>query len=248
MPSFQNPTGVCTSQAHREALLALCEKHRTPILEDGFEEEMKYAGRVVLPLKSMDRHGIVAYCGTFSKVLFPGVRIGWIAADRGCIERLTAIRRFGECAPAMVLQAAMHEFCRDGSYDRHVSRMHRVFRRRMPVALRALREHVRPEWAGWNDPRGGYLIWLRLEPRLSRAADIEALLASYGVQATLGRFFFCSEQPAPYLRLSISTLSEEEIREGVVRLARALRQAYADAASPSPRRPARRERTLAGNR
>lgn len=144
MPSFQNPTGVCTSQAHRERLLVLCETHRVPILEDGFEEEMKYAGKVVLPLKSMDRHRIVVYCGTFSKVLFPGIRIGWVAADPECIERLVAIRRFGEVAPSAVLQAAMHEFCRDGSYDRHVARMHRVSRRRMQVALSALREHIRP--------------------------------------------------------------------------------------------------------
>lgn len=236
MPSFQNPTGVCTSQAHREQLLALCEKHRTPVLEDGFEEEMKYAGKVVLPLKSMDRHQIVVYCGTFSKVLFPGVRIGWVAADRHCIERLTAIRRFAECAPGAVLQAAMHEFCRDGSYDRHVSRMHRVFRRRMQAALRALREHIRPGWAQWNEPRGGYLIWLKLGPMPSHAADVEGFLASHGVHATLGRFFFYSEQRDRYLRLSISTLSEEEIGEGIIRLSRALREAYADTSPRSPRR------------
>jgi DNA-binding transcriptional MocR family regulator len=236
MPSFQNPTGVCTSQAHRERLLGLCETHRIPILEDGFEEEMKYTGKVVLPVKSMDRHRIVVYCGTFSKVLFPGVRIGWVAADRDCVERLTAIRRFGECAPSTVLQAAMHEFCRDGSYDRHVSRMHCVFRRRMHATLRALREHIRPEWAQWTEPRGGYLIWLQLKRLPAPAADVDALLASHGVRAALGRFFFSSEKPDRYLRLSISNLSEEEIAEGVNRLARALREAYAREPSRNARR------------
>ncbi len=77
MPTFQNPTGISTGQAHRERLLSLCEQHRIPILEDGFEEEMKYSGRIVLPVKSMDRHHLVIYCGTFSKVLFPGARVGW---------------------------------------------------------------------------------------------------------------------------------------------------------------------------
>ncbi len=235
MPSFQNPTGACTSQAHRERLLALCETHRVPILEDGFEEEMKYTGQVVLPLKSMDRHHIVVYCGTFSKVLFPGIRIGWVAADRGCIERLIAIRRFSELAPSAVLQAAMHEFCRNGSYDRHVGRMHRVFRKRMQATLSALREHIRPEWAQWVEPRGGYLIWLKLTPLPARVG-LEALLASHGVQAVPGRFFFCSEKRDSYLRLSISTLSEDEIAEGVVRLSRALRAAYRGAPSRSDRR------------
>jgi len=77
MPNFHNPTGVSTGQAHREQLLSLCETHRIPLLEDGYDEEMKYFGRVVLPIKSMDKHRLVIYCGTFSKILFPGVRIGW---------------------------------------------------------------------------------------------------------------------------------------------------------------------------
>ncbi len=235
MPSFQNPTGVCTGQAHRERLLALCERHRVPILEDGFEEEMKYAGKGVLPLKSMDRHRIVIYCGTFSKVLFPGVRIGWVVAERECIERLTAIRRFGELSPSAVLQAAMDEFCRSGSYDRHVSRMHRVYRRRMQAALHALREYIRPEWAEWVEPRGGYLIWLKLMP-LSARVELDALLASQGVQLEPGRFSFCSERPDRYIRLSISTLTEAEIAEGVVRLSRALREAYLRTPSRGPRR------------
>lgn len=227
MPSFQNPTGVCTSQAHREALLALCQRRRVPILEDGFEEEMKYAGRAVLPLKSMDRRQLVIYCGTFSKVLFPGLRIGWVAADRRCIERLTAIRRFGEVAPAGLLQAALQEFCEDGSYDRHLARMHRVYRRRMQVALRALRQHVDPAWAGWAEPRGGYLIWLRLKRWPARAGDVDEVLAAHGVQAAPGRQFFCSKRREGYLRLSVSALDEGEIVEGVVRLARALRAAHA---------------------
>ena len=78
MPNFHNPTGITTGQQHRERLLALCEEHRVPLLEDGFEEEMKYFGQAVLPVKSMDNRGIVMYVGTFSKVVFPGLRIGWI--------------------------------------------------------------------------------------------------------------------------------------------------------------------------
>jgi len=224
MPSFQNPSGVCTSQAHREELLALCEEHRIPLVEDGFEEEMQYSGRVVLPVKSIDRHRLVIYCGTFSKVLFPGVRIGWIAADRGCIERLTAIRRFGEVAPSSILQAAMFEFVRDGSYDRHVSKMHRVFRKRMQVALGALREKVSREWAEWTEPDGGYLIWLKLRTPAGRITNLDSRLAAHGVRVAPGRHFFCDETDGNYVRLSISTLDEDEIRSGVARLAVALQE------------------------
>jgi DNA-binding transcriptional MocR family regulator len=245
MPTLQNPTGVCTTQAHRERLLALCEAERIPLVEDGFEEEMQYSGRIVLPLKSMDRQRLVVYCGTFSKVLFPGVRIGWVAAARECIERLEAIRRFEEVAPGMILQAALHEFCRDGSYDRHVSKMHRVFRKRMQTAIRVLRERLEPEWARWAEPSGGYLLWLELSPALARTRALPDLLSAHGVRAAPGRHFFCSPRSKRYLRLSISTLSEEEIVEGVTRLCGALREAFSRRAAQTRRQtgPGGKERT-----
>ncbi len=224
MPSFQNPTGIRTSQAHRERLLSLCAAHRVPILEDGFEEEMTYFGPVVLPVKSMDKHRLVIYCGTFSKVLFPGVRIGWIAADKACIERLAAIRRFSDIFPSMTLQAAMQEFCVTGYYDLHIAKMHRVYRRRMQVAIEALRRYISPEWAHWTDPAGGFLIWLELQSRPS--LEWAALFAAHGVHVLSGRYFFPSATQQTCLRLSISTLSEEEIVEGIRRLAHALAAAY----------------------
>ncbi len=224
MPSFQNPTGIRTSQAHRERLLALCAEHRVPILEDGFEEEMTYSGPVVLPVKSMDKHGLVIYCGTFSKVLFPGVRIGWVVADKACIERLIAIRRFSDIFPNPILQAAMHEFCAGGYYDRHIAKMHRVFRKRMQVAIEALRQHVSPDWAHWTEPAGGFLIWLKLRAGVS--PDWADLFAAHGVHVWSGRYFYVGATHERCARLSISMLSEQEIIEGIRRLARALAAAY----------------------
>jgi DNA-binding transcriptional MocR family regulator len=227
MPTFQNPSGVTTSQAHRERLLSLCGEAGVPLLEDGYDEEMKYFGRVVLPIKSMDRRGLVIYCGTFSKILFPGLRIGWVAADAGCIERLTALRTFSELSSSPILQAAVGEFCGNGSYERHIARMHRVFRKRMTAALKALRNRIEPEWAEWNEPAGGYLIWLALKPGPPPDLDWKAALAAHGVLAFPGHLFFPSASPAPHLRLSISTLDEAEIEMGVERLARALKKIYA---------------------
>jgi DNA-binding transcriptional MocR family regulator len=226
MPNFQNPSGVSTGQAHRERLLSLCEKHRVPLLEDGYDEEMKYFGRVVLPVKSMDRHGLVIYCGTFSKILFPGIRIGWIVAAKDLIDRLTALRSFSELASSMILQAAVHEFCGNGSFDRHVSKMHRVFRKRMQTFLRTLRASISPEWAEWAEPSGGYLVWLRLKPGPDKAFDWQGAFAARGLRVTPGRNFFYSRTAEPYVRLSISTLDEREIVEGVRRLAAALTDAH----------------------
>lgn len=228
MPSFQNPTGVSTSQSHREALLKLCERYRTPILEDGFDEEMKYFGRAVLPVKSMDRRRVVIYCGTFSKVLFPGMRVGWIVADSGCIERLAAIRRFSELSPNLVAQAAFYEFCRRGYFDRHITMMHRAYRKRMLALTDALRKRVSRRWADWDEPAGGYLAWLRLSPELEIPTDWASHFAAHGVKVALGSNFFADPAPGKHLRLSISRLDAGEISEGVERLASALRALSAD--------------------
>ena len=222
MPTFHNPTGTSTGQAHRERLLSLCGRARVPILEDGFEEEMKYFGKIVLPLKSMDRDRVVIYAGTFSKVLFPGLRLGWITADRDCVDRLAALRRSSELSPNLILQAGLYEFCRRGYYDLHVQRMHRIFRKRMTTTLRLLKRMIPPAWAEWREPNGGYLVWLKLKPAGSRGPDWARLFTEHGVTIVPGRHFYRSGGDHSHIRLSISTLNEDEIGEAIRRIAKAL--------------------------
>ncbi len=222
MPNFQNPTGHSTSQASREGLLELSARYDVPILEDGFQEEMKYFGRVIPPIKAMDRQGLVAYCGSFSKVLFAGVRVGWVVAPKACIEQLVALRHFSEIMPTMILHAALYEFCERGLYDLHISRMHRVYRKRMQTALRALRQYLDPVWAEWEEPNGGYLIWLNLKAPDKGKPDWERAFEEAGVQASPGNYYSPSGDRPSWIRLSISLLDEDEIEEGVRRLASAL--------------------------
>ncbi len=221
IPNFQNPTGITTAQEHRERLLALCERYRVPLVEDGFEEEMKYFGKAVLPIKSMDRNQLVLYLGTFSKVLFPGVRIGWIVAERECIRRLTAIRRFTELTGGTLVQAAIAEFCRLGYYDKHIKRMHRFFRRRMAVALRALKEHM-PGGVRWTEPDGGYTIWVTVQFPCDLSGINESLMR-HGVLVSPGDYYFHGGNPHRSFRISIASLDEDEIERGIERLGAALR-------------------------
>ncbi|MBN2364750.1 MAG: PLP-dependent aminotransferase family protein [Calditrichaeota bacterium] len=223
IPNFQNPTGITSSQEHRENLLAICEKYRLPLVEDGFEEEMKYYGKVVLPVKSMDRHQIVLYLGTFSKVLFPGIRIGWIAAEKECIQRLTAIKRFTDLTGSNLVQAALSAFLRNGYYDLHLKKMHRVFRKRMTIALQAL-EGSMPSGATWTRPDGGYTIWVSLPRSYQDEQKFKQLLIKKGVLASPGLYYFYSSHQHKYFRLSISSLEDGEIREGIYRLAEAIRE------------------------
>jgi DNA-binding transcriptional MocR family regulator len=119
MPNFHNPTGITTDQPHRERLLLLCERHGVPVVEDGFEEEMKYTGRGVLPLKSMDSRGVVFYVGTFSKVVFPGLRVGWIVAPEPAVSLLTNILQVSSVAGNTLAQAEAR-FCAGGGFEAYL--------------------------------------------------------------------------------------------------------------------------------
>ena len=219
IPNFHNPTGITTDQAHRERLLAICERHRLPLVEDGFEEEMKYFGKTVLPIKSMDHHGVVIYLGTFSKILFPGLRIGWIAADRRCIDRLAAIQRALILSGNLLDQAALHRFCRMGHYDLHINRMHRIYRRRMQTALKALRAAFADGRLHWTEPTGGYTIWVRLQDVAAAEDEIVQRLLEHGVMVLPGSFHFHGTTDGACFRLSIAHLDEAAITEGIRRLA-----------------------------
>jgi len=220
IPNFHNPTGITTSHHHRERLLAMCTEYRVPIVEDGFEEDMKYFGKVPLTIKSIDEHNVVIYIGTFSKTLFPGLRLGWITADRELIERALVLKRFTDLSSGNLTQRAIHHFLEMGYYDMHLKRLHRVYRKRMQVAMSALERYMPPS-VRWNPPMGGYVIWLKT-PVTRTSDELEMLLHPHGVHVCHGSVFFSDSGPSEFMRLSISQLDENEIVEGISRLGRAL--------------------------
>lgn len=229
MPNFHNPTGITTNQIHRETLLEICEEYKVPLVEDAFEEEMKYFGKVPLPIKSMDSNHMVVYLGTFSKILFPGIRIGWIAAEQSLIQRLVSVKKFADLSTNTLLQAALNQFIREGYYDRHIKRMHREYRKRMTIALNALKKHFSniPE-VSWQEPAGGYLIWLQFKPTEKSTQEMKQIFIDNGVNLVPGSHFFADpdRQPEHFYRISISTLDPNEIKEGIARMAQAVLKIY----------------------
>ncbi len=215
IPTFHNPTGISSTQAHREKLLKLCEQYQVPLVEDAFEEEMKYFGKAVLPIKSMDKNQMVIYLGTFSKVLFPGVRIGWIAASQELSQRLGQMKQVTELSGSPLTQAAVHQFCKQGLYELHKKRIHRAYRKRMQVALSACREFLPAELVRFTKPEGGYLIWLTLNRPATDENRINELLVQQGVALSPGSRFFPAAPEYVHFRLSIAHQKEPEIREGI---------------------------------
>lgn len=212
MPTFHNPTGITTSQVHRERLLALCEAAGVPILEDGFEDEMKYLGRAALPVKSMDARGVVIYLGTFSKVVFPGLRLGWLAPPPAFVAPLASLHRATSLAGTTLVQAAMARFCAHGDFEAHLRRIHRVYRRRMRALVRGLDNHL-PSAVAWQRPRGGFATLLRV--RGCRVAEVELVdrLLAAGVRVEPGASYFSAAPADPCLRVSTAVEDEARIEE-----------------------------------
>ncbi len=224
MPTFQNPTGLSTSQTHREKLLNLCENYRIPLVEDGFEEEMKYFGKAVLPIKSMDKNQVVIYLGTFSKVLFPGVRVGWIVAPPVLIDQMGSMKYVSELSGSPLIQAAVYQFCQQGFYELHKKRLHRVYRKRMQATLQACREFLSPELVHWSKPDGGYLLWFSVKSDIGTETDFLAQLLTAGVSVTPGSQFFPETSEGIHFRLSIAHRNEDEIREGIRRIGKVIKE------------------------
>lgn len=222
MPTFQNPTGTTMPQDKREQLLNLCEKYGVIIIEDSIEEEMKFFGKVHLPIKSMDQHDMVIYLGSFSKILAPGFRTGWIIAGKECIRQLSALKTISDISSNTLTQALLHQFCKRGYYELHIRKMLRIFRKRMKIALKALKMHIPSNAATWIEPLGGFLIWVEILFPVKTETDLEQHFLKFGVRITAGNSFFYSEQDRCFIRISISKCNEMEIEEGIQRLAKAI--------------------------
>ncbi|MBU2512601.1 PLP-dependent aminotransferase family protein [bacterium] len=224
MPNFQNPMGITTDQEHREKLLKICEKYRVPLIEDGFEEEMKYYGKAVLPIKSMDRHHLVFYVGTFSKALFPGLRIGWITADKECIRKLVALKAASDISGNQANQAALNLFCRMGYYDLHIKRIHRVYRKRMQTALKMINTVFPDDQFTCTAPAGGYTFWVEMKHPVADEKEILRVIREAGAAVSPGSIFFPNGSNRVCFRLSIAHRNEKEIKEGLERIKTALRE------------------------
>jgi GntR family transcriptional regulator/MocR family aminotransferase len=222
MPNFHNPTGITTSASHRESLLALCERHDTLIVEDGFDEELDYAGPAALPIKALDLHGLVLYIGTLSKLVYPGLRIGWIAAARRVLAPLTALHRVSTLGGAVLDQAIAAQLLRSAAFDVHLRRMHRTYQRRLRVMLDGLASHL-PSGVTWTRPSGGYLLWLTIPDAARQEAAMVARLARAGVDVTPGAPLRVGRSANAHLRLSIACVDEAAITEGCERLGEVLR-------------------------
>jgi DNA-binding transcriptional MocR family regulator len=221
IPTFHNPLGITTRLAHRRSVLEIAHRHGVPIIEDGYEMDLRFAGRAQPPLAGLDASGLVVHLFSFSKSLFPGTRVGALSARGRAVDALLALKQASDLSDAQPLQAALAAFLRSGEYDRHLSRTRRVLRERRDALLEAL-EREMPEGTHWTSPEGGFLVWVELpEPIDTRDLLTDAIGA--GVLFSPGSQFHHDGRASRGLRLTYAMAEAAELRLGIARLARCVR-------------------------
>lgn len=234
IPNFHNPTGLCLSAARRRTLLELSRRYNAAVLEDDYVGDLRYEGRALPTLKSLDPGGQVVYVSTFSKMLMPGLRVGFLVAEGPVFERLARLKHATDLATSSLVQRALEQYVTVGRYQAHLRRSCLIYRRRRDAMLHAARRWL-PAQTRWTAPQGGLFLWLHLPPGMNND-DLLPLALAAGVSFAPGRGFYADGRSgAGALRLNYALRPPEQIEEGIRRLARALEQmAKADQPAAPP--------------
>ena len=215
IPDFQNPTGITTLLSRREEIARLAEKHDFWIIEDGPYRALRYRGSDVPLMRTMNPNRVL-HLSSFTKVLSPGVRVGYLVAPERIVEAVAKIATDTYVTPGLLAQGVAYEFCRRGWLEPNLERLKGIYRPRLKATAAALREYL--PGTDWVEPEGGFFLGLTLPPPMN-VANLRERAEKAGLSLSDGRGFFPQDGGERFLRLAFTALSEAEIREGISRLA-----------------------------
>src|SRR5581483_11272596 len=235
LPNFQNPGGTTLAEGRRHELVLLADRYGVPIVEDDPYGQLRYEGEHLTPLVVLDREnlrrddcyslGNVIYLSTFSKTLAPGLRLGWIVAPAEVISKLVQLKQGADLHTSTFTQIVAYEVAKDGFLDEHVKVIRTVYRERRDVMLAALKEFF-PSEVKWTYPKGGLFLWVTLPKGMNCQKLFEDAVREK-VAFVPGDCFYAgngyTEEGFLHFRLNFSYVSPEQIREGVRRLAIAVK-------------------------
>jgi GntR family transcriptional regulator/MocR family aminotransferase len=221
IPNFHNPTGTCLSGSRRRQLIVLADRYNVPIMEDDFVGDLRYEGRAQPALKALDPGGRVVYVGTFSKMLMPGLRVGFLVAEGPVHDSLVRFKRLNDLTTSTLVQRALEAYVTVGRYQAHLRRSCQVFRKRRDAMLAAIDRHL-PAGVRLDPPQGGLFLWLQLPENLS-ADELLPLACAQGTDFMPGSSFYANGSDGrDWLRLNFVVQPAEEIETGIRRLGKAL--------------------------
>jgi len=215
LPNFQNPTGLTLSEERRIELVETCARMRIPLLEDDPYGALCYRGEPLPKMLTMNPDGVI-YMGSFSKVLTPGIRLGYVVAPRPLVRKLEQAKQAADLHTAQLTQMVVHEVIKDGFLDQHIPTIRSFYSGQCDIMLDALSKFF-PAGVTWTKPDGGMFIWVRLPKHIDSMALSSAALAQ-NVAFVPGVPFYAGNPETNTLRLSFVTVSRERIYEGIEKL------------------------------
>src|SRR5215207_5647135 len=238
VPTFQNPAGVTMELERRRRLVRIAAERELLVLEDNPYGLLRYEGEPLPPLYALDRGEYVIYLGTFSKILSPGLRLGWTAAPRPVLEKLNLAKQGTDLCSSTFGQHFVIEYFARRDWEDLLGRLRDVYKRRRDTMLDALAEHF-PREAEWTRPAGGLFIWATL-PDYIDTTDLLARALREQVAFVPGRAAYLDGRGGSAMRLNFSGAGEEDLREGVARIGKVVNEQVAlygtlTGAEPAPR-------------
>ena len=221
IPDFHNPLGVSLTSEKRRQAAALAATYGVPLIEDDPYSALRFEGEAAAPIKATDEADLVFYVGSFSKLIAPALRLGWIVAPAALSDRITVLRESLDLESSGLIQRAVHRFVSQGMLEPHLERLNRANRQRRDVLLAELEAHF-GEDAHWTRPEGGLFVWLTLAPEVNTWDRFRRALERK-VAYIPGAAFAVDGGARNALRLNFSNVAPERIPEAVGRLAEALR-------------------------
>ncbi len=223
LPNFQNPTGRTMSEARRAALVAAAQAAGLPIVEDNPYGDLWFDQPPPKPLTARNPEGCI-YLGSFSKVLAPGLRLGYVIAPKAIMPKLLQAKQASDLHSPSFNQRMVAEVLKDGFIDRHVPTIRALYKSQCAAMLDALKTEMTGLDVQWNSPDGGMFLWVRLPAGLN-AVELLPKAVDKGVAFVPGAAFYATEADPRTLRLSFVTASVEQIHIGIKALADAIREA-----------------------
>jgi 2-aminoadipate transaminase len=215
LPNFQNPTGRRIGLERRRELVSIAAQRELLLIEDDPYGELSYAGDKLPSLLSMNMQGVV-YTGSFSKLLSPGMRVGYVIAPDVVYRKLVQAKQAADLHTPSFTQRIVYEVIKDGFLDQHIPTIRDLYRKQCAAMLGALKEYF-PAQAHWNAPQGGMFIWVTLPKKIDCAALLEKAIAN-NIAFVPGAPFFCGTPENNTMRLSFVTVPVEKIQQGIKRL------------------------------
>lgn len=238
VPDFQNPAGVTLTESRRKEILSIAAEFDMLVLEDSPYRQLRYVGDHVPTLQSLDRDGRVFSLFTFSKILFPGLRLGWMVADPEIVSRFVVAKQPVDLCTSALSQLLAREYLKTGRLPSQIERTREHYKEKREAFLAALDGHVDPSWGvRYTRPEGGLFSWMTLPEGLD-ARDLLEMALAEDVAFVIGSAFYCDGGGKNTLRLNFSYPSVEQLGEGVKRIARAIEKMIRESAGRVPPAPA----------